>query len=118
MLDVKIVRGFTKESDTVSLSRKKPESPRSKKLAPKQTDVESETPPWASSETPPQSSQPSLRDIQMQQVKKQQSLYHSPKTKTSGFTVTSDSPGTNRWFKPEIDATSSIRSLSRSKEKP
>lgn len=35
MLDVKIVRGFTKESDTVSLSRKKPESPRSKKLAPK-----------------------------------------------------------------------------------
>ncbi|CAA7041057.1 unnamed protein product [Microthlaspi erraticum] len=82
-----------------------------------QLDVERGTPPWVSSKTPPNSSRPSLRDIQMQQVKKQQSLSSSPKTKTSGFTVTtgqgspSDSPGTNRWFKPEIDAPSSIRSI-------
>ncbi|KAG7575936.1 hypothetical protein ISN45_Aa03g003860 [Arabidopsis thaliana x Arabidopsis arenosa] len=58
-----------------------------------------------------------LRDIQMQEVKKQQSLSHSPNTKTSGFTVAtgqgfpSDSPRTNRWFKPEIDAPSPIRSI-------
>ncbi|KAG2273197.1 hypothetical protein Bca52824_067752 [Brassica carinata] len=82
-----------------------------------QSDMERGTPPWASSATPPHVSRPSLRDIQMQQVKKQQSLSHSPKTKTSGFTVTtgqgspSDSPGSNRWFKPEIDAPSSIRSI-------
>ncbi|KAJ0237148.1 Ankyrin repeat family protein / regulator of chromosome condensation [Hirschfeldia incana] len=82
-----------------------------------QSDMERGTPPWASSATPPHVSRPSLRDIQMQQVKKQQSLSHSPKTKTSGFTVTtgqgspSDSPGANRWFKPEIDAPSSIRSI-------
>ncbi|KAL1211538.1 Ultraviolet-B receptor UVR8 [Cardamine amara subsp. amara] len=82
-----------------------------------QSDVEKGTPPWASSETPRHLSRPSLRDIQMQEVKKQQYLSHSPKTKTSGFTVTtgqgspSDSPGTNRWFKPEIDAPSPIRSI-------
>lgn len=82
-----------------------------------QSDVEKGTPPWASSETPRKLSRPSLRDIQMQEVKKQQSLSHSPKTKTSGFTVAtgqgspSDSPGTNRWFKPEIDAPSAIRSI-------
>ncbi|ESQ49713.1 hypothetical protein EUTSA_v10019953mg [Eutrema salsugineum] len=82
-----------------------------------QSDMERGTPPWASSETPPHISRPSLRDIQMQQVKKQQSLSHSPKTKTSGFTVTtgqgspSDSPATNRWYKPETDAPSSIRSI-------
>ncbi|KAG7575888.1 Ankyrin repeat [Arabidopsis thaliana x Arabidopsis arenosa] len=82
-----------------------------------QSDVEKGTPPWASSETPRNLSRPSLRDIQMQEVKKQQSLSHSPKTKTSGFTVAigqgspSDSPGTNRWFKPEIDAPSAIRSI-------
>ncbi|KAG7580545.1 hypothetical protein ISN44_As08g003350 [Arabidopsis suecica] len=81
------------------------------------SDVERGTPPWASSETPRNLSRPSLRDIQMQEVKKQQSLSHSPKTKTSGFTVAtgqgspSDSPGTNRWFKPEIDAPSPIRSI-------
>lgn len=81
------------------------------------SDVERGTPPWASSATPPHVSRPSLRDIQMQQVKKQQSLSHSPKTKTAGFTVAtgqgspSDSPGANRWFKPEIDAPSSIRSI-------
>ncbi|CAN7052035.1 unnamed protein product [Brassica oleracea var. botrytis] len=82
-----------------------------------QSDVERGTPPWASSATPPHVSRPSLRDIQMQQVKKQQSLSHSPKTKTSGFTVAtgqgspSESPGANRWFKPEVDAPSSIRSI-------
>ncbi|KAG7580583.1 Regulator of chromosome condensation 1/beta-lactamase-inhibitor protein II [Arabidopsis suecica] len=47
------------------------------------SDVEKGTPPWASSETPRNLSRPSLRDIQMQEVKKQQSLSHSPKTKTS-----------------------------------
>ncbi|CAE5966035.1 unnamed protein product [Arabidopsis arenosa] len=57
------------------------------------------------------------RDYTLKHVKKQQSLSHSPKTKTSGFTVASgqgspsDSPGTNRWFKPEIDAPSPIRSI-------
>ncbi|CAN7107912.1 unnamed protein product [Brassica rapa subsp. narinosa] len=82
-----------------------------------QCDVEKGTPPWASSATPPHVSRPSLRDIQMQQVKKQQSLSHSPKMKTSGFTVAtgqgspSESPGANRWFKPEVDAPSSIRSI-------
>ncbi|KAK9905380.1 hypothetical protein M0R45_000220 [Rubus argutus] len=60
---------------------------------------------------------PSLRDIQMQQGKQQQSLSHSPKTKTTGFSVTNsqglplDSSGLNRWFKPEVDAPSSIRSI-------
>ena len=50
-------------------------------------------------------------------MKKQQSLSHSPKMKTSGFTVAtgqgspSESPGANRWFKPEVDAPSSIRSI-------
>ncbi|CAN8269854.1 unnamed protein product [Cochlearia groenlandica] len=80
-----------------------------------QSDVDRGTPPWASSR---ELNQPSLRDIQMQEVKKQQkTLSHSPKTKTSGFTVTtgqgspSDSPGTNRWFKPDIDAPSPIRSI-------
>ncbi|EOA29778.1 hypothetical protein CARUB_v10012869mg [Capsella rubella] len=82
-----------------------------------QSDMERGTPPWVSSETPRNLSRPSLRDIQMQEEKKLQSLSHSPKTKTSGFTVAtgqgspSDSPGTNRWFKPEIDAPSPIRSI-------
>ncbi|XP_010549694.1 PREDICTED: uncharacterized protein LOC104820785 isoform X2 [Tarenaya hassleriana] len=82
-----------------------------------QSDLERGTASWASSGTPPHLARPSLRDIQMQQVKKQQSLSHSPKTTTSGFSVVmgqgspSDSPGTNRWFKPEIEAPSSIRSI-------
>lgn len=48
---------------------------------------------------------------------KQHSLSHTPKTRTAGFSVTSsqgspsDSPGMNRWFKPEIEAPSSIRSI-------
>ncbi|KAL4323331.1 hypothetical protein GQ457_11G014910 [Hibiscus cannabinus] len=62
-------------------------------------------------------SRPSLRDIQMQQGKQLQSLSHSPKTKVSGFpTATgqgspSDSSAMSRWFKPEVEATSSIRSI-------
>ncbi|XP_065853489.1 uncharacterized protein [Euphorbia lathyris] len=80
-------------------------------------DAEKGTPPWVSG-TPPQPSRPSLRDIQiMQQVKQHQNIPHSPKTRTAGFTVPSsqgspsDSSGMNRWFKPDIDAPSSIRSI-------
>ncbi|KAL5547330.1 hypothetical protein UlMin_007017 [Ulmus minor] len=80
-------------------------------------DGERDTPPWQSSGTPPLA-RPSLRDIQMQQVKKHQSLSNSPNTRVAGFSVTSgqgspsDSPGMNRWFKPEADApASSLRSI-------
>ncbi|XP_044499893.1 uncharacterized protein LOC123221194 isoform X2 [Mangifera indica] len=81
------------------------------------SDGEKGTPPWAASGTPPSLYRPSLRDIQMQQQGKQQCLSHSPKMRTSGFSVSSsqsspsDSPGTNRWFKPEVEAPSSIRSI-------
>uniref|UniRef100_A0A7N0RI69 RCC1-like domain-containing protein n=1 Tax=Kalanchoe fedtschenkoi TaxID=63787 RepID=A0A7N0RI69_KALFE len=82
------------------------------------SDGDKSTPPWTASGTPP-ISRPSLRDIQMQQREKQQTLSHSPKTKTAGFSVTSGqgtpSPSSssepNRWFKPDFDATSSIRSI-------
>lgn len=80
-------------------------------------DGDKNTPPWAASGTPPhQLSRPSLRDIQMQQGK-QHSFSHSPKTRTAGFTVTtgmgspSDSGSSNRWYKPEVDSPSSIRSI-------
>ncbi|CAI9760915.1 unnamed protein product [Fraxinus pennsylvanica] len=78
---------------------------------------ERNTPPWAASGTPPSLSRPSLRDIQLQQGKQQQGMSHSPKTRTTGFSVMSgqgspsESGGVNRWFKPEIDAPSSIRSI-------
>ncbi|KAI3696818.1 hypothetical protein L6452_29388 [Arctium lappa] len=80
-------------------------------------DVERSTPPWVSSGTPPLGSCPSLRGIQLQQVKKQQTLSHSPKTRTTGFSpitgqgAPSDSVGSNRWFKPEVETPSSIRSI-------
>ncbi|KAI9186342.1 hypothetical protein LWI28_016355 [Acer negundo] len=79
-------------------------------------DADKGTPPWAASETPPSLSRPSLRDIQMQQVK-QHCLSHSPKTRTAGFSIASsqgspsESPGMNRWFKPEVGTPSSIRSI-------
>ncbi|KAL8129475.1 hypothetical protein V2J09_018630 [Rumex salicifolius] len=79
-------------------------------------DGDTNTPPWAASRTPPQLSRPSLRDIQMQQGK-QHPVSHSPKTRTSGFTVNtsagspSDSAGSNRWYKPEVDSPSSLRSI-------
>ncbi|KAK8542910.1 hypothetical protein V6N12_015488 [Hibiscus sabdariffa] len=79
------------------------------------SDVEKSTLRWTGSGT--HLSRPSLRDIQMQQGKQLQSLSHSPKTKVSGFpTATgqgspSDSPVMSRWFKPEVEATSSIRSI-------
>ncbi|CAM8884892.1 unnamed protein product [Rhodiola kirilowii] len=81
-------------------------------------DGDKSTPPWTASGTPPLS-RPSLRDIQMQQKGKLQTISHSPKTKTAGFSVTSGqgspSPSSssepNRWFKPETDTTSSIRSI-------
>lgn len=44
-------------------------------------------------------------------------LAHSPKTKTTGFAVStgqgspSDSVTPSRWFKPEVDSPSSIRSI-------
>ncbi|XP_057506678.1 LOW QUALITY PROTEIN: uncharacterized protein LOC130789911 [Actinidia eriantha] len=81
------------------------------------SDGERSTPPWAASGTPPSNSRPSLRDIQMQQGKHHQSLSHSPKTRTTGFSIAtgqgspSDSASLNRWFKPEVDMPSSIRSI-------
>ncbi|KAI4350337.1 hypothetical protein L6164_004802 [Bauhinia variegata] len=81
------------------------------------SDVDKSTPPWAASGTPPHLSRPSFRDIQMQQGKKQLNLSHSPKTRTAGFTIATDqgSPseanGVNRWFKPEVETPSSIRSI-------
>ncbi|KAL5197319.1 hypothetical protein ABZP36_000831 [Zizania latifolia] len=79
------------------------------------------TPSWSSSATSPNVSRPSLRDIQMQQEKRHGGISHSPKTRTSGFAVTSpvaapEVGGTkdsvpNRWFKPDADAPSSIRSI-------
>ncbi|KAK7377830.1 hypothetical protein VNO80_03263 [Phaseolus coccineus] len=82
------------------------------------SDGEISTPPWAASGTPPHPSRPSLRDIQMQQGKKQQSLSHSPKTRTAGFSIAtgqggspSETTGVSRWFKPEVETPSSIRSI-------
>uniref|UniRef100_A0A1D1XD86 Inhibitor of Bruton tyrosine kinase n=1 Tax=Anthurium amnicola TaxID=1678845 RepID=A0A1D1XD86_9ARAE len=84
---------------------------------------EKNTPPWSSAGTSPVLSRPSLRDIQIQQEKKQQSVVHSPKSRISGFAVPSHqgSPSEacrplkdavpNRWFKPEIETPSSIRSI-------
>ncbi|XP_074282301.1 uncharacterized protein LOC141606856 [Silene latifolia] len=73
-------------------------------------------PSWAASRTPPHVSRPSLRDIQMQQGK-QHNATQSPKTRTTGFAVStgqgspSDSSTPSRWFKPELDSPSSIRSI-------
>ncbi|XP_047315344.1 uncharacterized protein LOC124919203 isoform X2 [Impatiens glandulifera] len=86
------------------------------------SDGEKNTPPWgATSGTPPSLSRPSLKNIQMEQGKHlnhNQCVSHSPKTRTTGFAVTSQgSPsdsscaGINRWFKPEMDAASPIRSI-------
>lgn len=53
----------------------------------------------------------------MMQGKQQQSLSHSPKIKTAGFSIATgqgsplDSTGPNRWFKPEVNTPSSIRSI-------
>lgn len=80
-------------------------------------DTNTNTPPWAASGTPPSLSRPSLRDIQFQQGKNQLGVSHSPKNRTTGFSVTtgqgspSEAGGLNRWFKPEADAPSSIRSI-------
>ncbi|XP_058105803.1 uncharacterized protein LOC131249198 isoform X2 [Magnolia sinica] len=82
------------------------------------SDGEKSTPPWVTSGTSPVLSRPSLRDIQMQQEKHHLSISHSPKTRTAGFSVTSSSQGSpsesngpSRWFRPEVDAPSSIRSI-------
>ncbi|XP_015970983.1 uncharacterized protein LOC107494467 [Arachis duranensis] len=80
------------------------------------SDADISTPPWVASGTPPQL-RPSFRDIQMQQGKKHQSVSHSPKTSTAGFTIAtgqgspSESTLVSRWFKPEVDTPSSIRSI-------
>ncbi|XP_057778884.1 uncharacterized protein LOC130997551 isoform X3 [Salvia miltiorrhiza] len=80
-------------------------------------DGDRNTPPWAASGTPPSFSRPSLRDIQFQQGKQQLGVSHSPKNSTTGFSVMngpgspSESAGLNRWFKPEVDAPSSLRSI-------
>ncbi|XP_020095639.1 uncharacterized protein LOC109715170 [Ananas comosus] len=85
------------------------------------SDGEKGTPPWSSAGNSPTLSRPSLRDIQMQQEKKHQSLSHSPKITTSGFSIPSHSSTSDvgsskasnpsRWFKPDTDAPSSIRSI-------
>ncbi|KAK4770128.1 hypothetical protein SAY87_030660 [Trapa incisa] len=81
------------------------------------TDAEKGTLPWTASGTPLHPCRPSLRDIQMQQGKKQQSLTHNPKNQAAGFAVSSgqgspsDSSGVNRWFKPEVEVPSPIRSI-------
>lgn len=59
--------------------------------------------------------------IDFEQEKRQTGISHSPKTRTSGFAIPSQgtSPEVggikdnvpNRWFKPEADAPSSIRSI-------
>ncbi|KAM7524345.1 hypothetical protein LguiA_014247 [Lonicera macranthoides] len=75
-------------------------------------DGEKSTPPWAASGTSPIVSRPSLKAIQLQQ-----GLAHSPNSRTTGFSITtgqgspSDANGSNRWFKPEVDTPSSIRSI-------
>ncbi|KAJ7976408.1 ankyrin repeat family protein / regulator of chromosome condensation (RCC1) family protein [Quillaja saponaria] len=49
--------------------------------------------------------------------KQHQSLSHSPETRTAGFSINtgrgslSESAGMNRWFKPEVETPSSIRSI-------
>ncbi|WOL05081.1 inhibitor of Bruton tyrosine kinase [Canna indica] len=85
------------------------------------SESEKSTPPWSSSATSPNLNRPSLRDIQTQQEKRHLSLSHSPKTRVSGFSVSSTGSPLeagaskdsvpNRWFKPETDAPSSIRSI-------
>ncbi|PKA66064.1 Ultraviolet-B receptor UVR8 [Apostasia shenzhenica] len=81
------------------------------------TPEEEKSTPWSSSGTSPILHRPSLRDIQLQQEKKQQNTSHSPKTGTSGFAVPHGSPSESsgpvpsRWFKPENEAPSSIRSI-------
>ncbi|KAJ4970636.1 hypothetical protein NE237_003735 [Protea cynaroides] len=80
------------------------------------SDGEKSMPSWAAAGTSPIFSRPSLRDIQLQQEKNHHAISHSPKTKTAGFTLSSSqgSPSdTNpsRWFKPEVDIASSIRSI-------
>ncbi|KAK8963787.1 hypothetical protein KSP40_PGU011899 [Platanthera guangdongensis] len=77
---------------------------------------EKSAPPWSSSGTSP-IYPPSLRNIQMQQEKKNQSNSHCPKT-TSSFTIAahvtpSESGATvpSRWFKPEAEPPSSIRAI-------
>ncbi|XP_073066819.1 uncharacterized protein [Primulina eburnea] len=78
--------------------------------------AEKDTPPWAASGTPPSLSRPSLRNIQLQQGK-QQNISHSPKTRATGFSVMtgqgspSENSGVNRWFKPETETPSNIRSI-------
>lgn len=86
-------------------------------------DGDKSTPPWSSSATSPNVSRPSLRDIQTQQEKRHHGIIsQSPKTRTSGFAIPSQSAAPevscvkdnnvpSRWFKPEIDAPSSIRSI-------
>ncbi|KAL9247066.1 hypothetical protein vseg_020537 [Gypsophila vaccaria] len=85
--------------------------------SPQPLDGDTSIPRWAASGTPPHPSRPSLRDIQMQQVK-QHHQAHTPKSRTTGFSVTttgqgspSDAATPSRWFKPEIDSPSSIRSI-------
>ncbi|XP_042511641.1 uncharacterized protein LOC122086729 [Macadamia integrifolia] len=59
-----------------------------------------------------------VRDVLKRKTEKNHHvLSHSPKSKTSGFAVSSgqgspsETASPNRWFKPEVDAASSIRSI-------
>ncbi|KAJ3669927.1 hypothetical protein LUZ60_010251 [Juncus effusus] len=79
------------------------------------------TPPWNSAGSSPSLSRPSLRDIQMQQEKKLHGISQSPKTRTSGFSIpsqtipaeisTTKDSVPNRWYRPDTDAPSSLRSI-------
>ncbi|XP_051150279.1 uncharacterized protein LOC127264787 isoform X2 [Andrographis paniculata] len=83
------------------------------------SDGDKSTPPWAASGTPPSLTRPSLRDIQLQQGK-HQGISHSPTNRTTGFAVMtgqgsspspSETSSVNRWFKPDIETPSSLRSI-------
>lgn len=59
-----------------------------------------------------------MRIVSCKQGKKHQSVSYSPKTRTAGFAIAttsqgspSEATGMNRWFKPEVETPSSIRSI-------
>ena len=58
-----------------------------------------------------------MRIVSCKQGKMHESLSHSPKARTTGFVVAtgqgspSEGTGMNRWFKPEAETISSIRSI-------
>ncbi|KAL5708849.1 hypothetical protein ACHQM5_019602 [Ranunculus cassubicifolius] len=101
----------------VSLSSFMPIAGHSNPIVMSSSEGEKSTPPWANSGTSPIPCKTSLLDIQNQQKKIHNSYSHSPKTRTSGFSVTSGqgSPselnGPSKWFKPDVHSPSSLRSI-------